>query len=296
MNAVASTGKKRDTVISISNLHHSYGQKKIYEGLNLEIEPRTIFGLLGKNGVGKSTLINLLMGYLKPQKGECLIFGEPANYLSPETRARIALLYEGFISYDTMSIEQVEKFFSSFYPKWQKRYFIELIDLMDVSMHQPLSSLSFGQKSQVILGLLLAQDADLLILDDYSMGLDAGYRRLFVDYLGDYLNGTNKTVLITTHVMSDLESLVDQIAIVDRSTTVFQSSMSHFNEMFRCYTSDEITKIPDSPLIHRKEVHREKPMIYSFSGRSEVESDTGASLVEVPMTFEERFLGYVGKY
>ena len=151
----------KDAVISISNLHHSYGPKKIYEGLNLEIEPGTIFGLLGKNGVGKSTLINLLMGYLKPQEGECLIFGEPANYLSPETRARIALLYEGFISYDSMSIEQVEVFFSSFYPKWQKKYFQDLIDLMDISMRQPLSSLSFGQKSQVVLGLLLAQDADL---------------------------------------------------------------------------------------------------------------------------------------
>lgn len=287
---------KQQPVISIADLHHSYGAKKIYEGLNLDIEPGTIFGLLGKNGVGKSTLINLLMGYLKPQKGECLIFGEPANYISPETRSRIALLYEGFISYDSMSIEQVEQFFSSFYPRWQKRYFTELIDLMDVSMQQPLSSLSFGQKSQVILGLLLAQDADLLILDDYSMGLDAGYRRLFVDYLGDYLYGTDKTVLITTHVMSDLENLVDQIAIVDRSTTVYQSSMQHFNYKFRCYSTDEPITVPDSALVHRKEVHREKPLIYSFSDRQEVEQDVGMSLHEVPMSFEERFLGYVGKY
>ena len=283
-------------VISISDLHHSYGQKKIYEGLNLDIEPGTIFGLLGKNGVGKSTLINLLMGYLKPQKGHCLIFGEHANYLSPETRTRIALLYEGFISYDTMSIEQVERFFSSFYPDWQKRYFDELIDLMDVSMQQPLSSLSFGQKSQVILGLLLAQDADLLILDDYSMGLDAGYRRLFVDYLGDYLKGTDKTVLITTHVMSDLENLVDQIAIVDRTTAVYQSSTQHFNQHFRCYTSEDPIDIPDSLLIHRKEVNRETPLLYSFCEKNEVEKDIGVSLREVSMNFEERFLGYVGKY
>ncbi|WED24680.1 ABC transporter ATP-binding protein [Vibrio sp. JC009] len=290
------SGMKKDAVISISDLHHSYGPKKIYAGLDLEIEPGTIFGLLGKNGVGKSTLINLLMGYLKPQKGECLIFGEPANYLSPETRARIALLYEGFISYDSMSIEQVEVFFSSFYPKWQKKYFQELIDLMDISMQQPLSSLSFGQKSQVVLGLLLAQDADLLILDDYSMGLDAGYRRLFVDYLDDYLNGTDKTVLITTHVMSDLESLVDQIAIVDRSTNVFKSSMKEFNDTFRCYTSDELTEIPDSPLIQRKEVHRQQPLIYTFSEKEEMEKEMSVPLTEIPMSFEERFLGYVGKY
>jgi len=289
-------GVSRDAVISISDLHHSYGEKSIYAGLNLQIEPGTIFGLLGKNGVGKSTLINLLMGYLKPQQGECLIFGEHANYLSPATRARIALLYEGFISYDSMSIEQVERFFSSFYPKWQKRYFQELIELMDISMQQPLSSLSFGQKSQVVLGLLLAQDADLLILDDYSMGLDAGYRRLFVDYLDDYLNGSNKTVLITTHVMSDLESLVDQIAIVDRSTHVYQSSMAQFNQQFRCYTSTELETVPDSPLIHRSEVHRHKPLIYSFFDKHQIEQELSATLTEVAISFEERFLGYVGKY
>ena len=286
----------KGAVISISRLDHSYGTKKIYQNLNLDIQPGTIFGLLGKNGVGKSTLINLLMGYLKPQKGECLIFGEPANYLSPETRSRIALLYEGFISYDSMSVEQVEKFFSSFYPGWQKKYFTELVELMDISMQQPLSSLSFGQKSQVVLGLLLAQDADLLILDDYSMGLDAGYRRLFIDYLSHYLENTSKTVLITTHVMNDLERLVDEIAIVDRSTDVFQSSMDHFNQSFRCYSTRQSIEVKGSTLIHRKETHREQSHVYSFRDREAVERDLEIPLVEVPLTFEERFLGYVGKY
>lgn len=286
----------KNAVISISNLEHSYGSKKIYENFNLEIEPGTIFGLLGKNGVGKSTLINLLMGYLKPQNGQCLIFGEHANYLTPVTRARIALLYEGFISYDAMSIKQIEVFFSSFYPKWQKKYFQDLIDLMDISINQPLSSLSFGQKSQVVLGLLLAQDADLLILDDYSMGLDAGYRRLFVDYLGDYLNGTDKTVLITTHVMSDLEDLVNQIAIVDRSTSVYQSSMQQFNETFRCYSPQGAIDLPESSLIHRKEIHRDLPLLYSFSNKEAIEKDIDVPLKEITMNFEDRFLGYVGKY
>lgn len=286
----------KQPIIRVKDLHHAYGSKQIYQGLNLDIEPGTIFGLLGKNGVGKSTLINLLMGYLKPQKGDCLIFGEPANQLSAKTRERIALLYEGFISYDSMTILQVEAFFSSFYPKWQRKYFQELIDLMDVSMNQPLSSLSFGQKSQVILGLLLAQDADLLILDDYSMGLDAGYRRLFVDYLSDYLAGTNKTVLITTHVMSDLESLVDQIAIVDRSTDVYQTSMADFNSSFRCYTPEVQINDEQHLLIHRTEVFRDKRLLYSFADESDLTTQLGFAVTEVPLTFEERFLGYVGKY
>ncbi|MGL6258035.1 ATP-binding cassette domain-containing protein [Vibrio sp. WXL210] len=290
-----------EPVIQISNLDHSYGSKSIYQQLNLSIEPGTKFGLLGKNGVGKSTLINLLMGYLKPQQGQCLIFGEPANQLSPKTRARIALLYEGFISYDSMTIAQVEAFFSAFYPGWKRHYFQDLVDLMDVSLNQPLTTLSFGQKSQVILGLLLAQDADLLILDDYSMGLDAGYRRLFIDYLKDYLDGTSKTVLITTHVMNDLETLVDQIAIVDRSTSVYHSSMTRFNQEFRCYTTQDpqlcLEHLPiKTNLIHRTESMRNQPYLYSFAEQQELEQALASPLTEIKMTFEERFLGYVGKY
>ena len=147
-----------------------------------------------------------------------------------------------------------------------------------------------------MLGLLLAQDADLLILDDYSMGLDAGYRRLFVDYLDDYLNGTHKTVLITTHVMSDLENLVEQIAIVDRSTDVYQSSMQEFNQRFRCYSMPAADKTLDSALIQRSETHRGKTMLYSFSDKQELEKELHTQLDEVSLSFEERFLGYVGKY
>ena len=281
-------------VIDIAGLDHSYGSKRIYAGFDLQITQGSVFGLLGKNGVGKSTLINILMGYLRPSGGRCLVFGEPSHCLSPATRARIALLYEGFTSYDGMNIMQIEKFFAAFYPKWNKRIFYDLVELMDVRLEQKLLSLSFGQKSQVVLGLLFAQDADLLILDDYSMGLDAGYRRLFVDYLKDYLKGTHKTVLITSHVMSDLERLIDQIAIVDRTTDVYQGSMKKFCSTFRCYATTVEPK--QSARVHRQEKAREETHLYSFASCTELELDLGISLTEIPLSFEEKFLGFVGKY
>jgi len=282
------------SVINIQNLHHSYGTKQIYAGLNLKIEAGSVFGLLGKNGVGKSTLINILMGYLRPNSGQCLVFGERSHNLSPETRSRIALLYEGFTSYDAMNIIQIEHFFATFYPRWQSKVFYELIEFMDVRMEQKLSSLSFGQKSQVVLGLLFAQNADLLILDDYSMGLDAGYRRLFVDYLKDYLQGTNKTVLMTSHVMNDLEHLVDQIAIVDRSTDVYLDSMDHFCSQFRCFES--LQEPPASDLIRRCEKNQNRFQLYSLAEQKTLEQKFNLNIIEKPLTFEEKFLGFVGKY
>ena len=281
-------------VIEIIDLHHSYGKKAIYAGLNLTIEPGTVFGLLGKNGVGKSTLINILMGYLQPTGGQCMVFGEPSHQLSAPTRQKIALLYEGFTSYDYMTIEQVERFFAPFYPRWEKELFYDLVALMDVQDGQKLNTLSFGQKSQVILGLLFAQNADLLILDDYSMGLDAGYRCLLVDYLKNYIHGTNKTVLITSHIMSDLEKLVEEIAIVDRSTEVYRASMANFCQQFRCYEANGRIEMVTG--IHRIEQGHSAARLYSFLDREILETKTGSKLTEIGVSFEERFLGFVGKY
>lgn len=215
--------------IQIKNLTHLYGKKKIYDNFSLEIKEGSVFGILGKNGVGKSTLINILMGYVKPQRGKCLIYGEDSHNLSTKLKKEIALLHEGFIAYDFMSIVEYEKFLAPFYEKWNKTIFYELVDLMGLEYTQKLSTLSFGQKSQVVLGAIFAQDAKVLILDDYSMGLDAGYRRLFINYLKNHIKEKNKTVLITSHTMNDLDGLLDAFIIKHKDTTVLQDTMENFN-------------------------------------------------------------------
>lgn len=277
----------KNIVINIKNLSHSYGKTKIYDKLNLQIKEGSIFAFLGKNGVGKSTLINILMGYIKPNEGECLIFTENSHNLSTQTKKDIALLYEGFISYDFMTIKEIERYFAPFYENWKKDIFYELITLMKLDFNQKISTLSFGQKSQVILGLIFAQDAKLLILDDYSMGLDAGYRRLFIEYLKNYIEGTNKTVLITSHVMSDLVDLIDDMMIIQKGGNIYANSMQNFITNFRCY------KLPLNQQINLENIHRIEDYkfykkIYTF--------DKLDFLEELNVDFEDKFLGYVGKY
>lgn len=275
-----------NNIIEIKNLSHSYGSKVIYKNLDLNIKEGSVYGILGKNGVGKSTLINILMGYLKPKAGECLIFGEPSYNLSTEAKESIALLHEGFIAYDYMSIKEYEAFYAPFYKNWDAKVFYDLVDLMNLNHNQKLSTLSFGQKSQVVLGAIFAQNAKLLILDDYSMGLDAGYRRLFIDYLKDYIKDTNKTVLITSHVMGDLVGLIDDIAIVQRGGIIHQDSMENFISKFKCYKlGDE--EICESK-VHRIEEYKGDRKLYTFE---ELEG-----LKELNTDFEDKFLGFVGKY
>ncbi|MFP4487313.1 MAG: ATP-binding cassette domain-containing protein [Campylobacterales bacterium] len=275
------------SVIEVKNLTHFYGDKKIYDGLNLSIKKGSFYGILGKNGVGKSTLINILMGYLKPKNGECLIEGEPSHSLSSTLKQKIALLHEGFVAYDFMSIREYEEFLKPFYPKWKSHIFYELVDLMKLDYKQKISTLSFGQKSQVVLGAIFAQDAEILILDDYSMGLDAGYRKLFIEYLKEYVQGVDKTVLITSHIMSDLEGLIDDIAIVQKGGYVYQDSLERFIESFRCYECVKEQNL-DEINYHRLEPHKDKILIYTFEKMD--------GFKELSCSFEDKFLGYVGKY
>ena len=106
--------------------------------------------------------------------------------MHPSTRHNIGLLIEGHVQYQFMTIREIEKFYSAFYPgQWRKEAYYDLMDKLKVAPGQRISRMSCGQRSQVALGLILAQNPELLVLDDFSLGLDPGYRRLFVDYLRD---------------------------------------------------------------------------------------------------------------
>lgn len=211
-----------ETVISCRHLTHYYGKRKIYEDLNFDVMKGSIVGLLGKNGTGKTTTINILMGYLKPMAGECTIFGENVQRISPATRARIALLLEGHVQFSYMSIEQIERYYSAFYPSWNREAYYDLMDKLKVAPGQKIARMSNGQRSQVALGLILAQNADLLVLDDFSLGLDPGYRRLFCEYLRDYAREGGKTVFLTSHIIQDLEKIVDECIIMDYGNILVQ--------------------------------------------------------------------------
>ena len=193
-----------ETIIHCENITHYYGKKLIYENLNFEVKQGKILGLLGKNGTGKTTIINILNGYLKPRSGVCRIFGERMESLSPSTKARIGLLLEGHIQHTYFNVEQIERFYSRFFPNWKRDAYYELLRKLQVTPTQKISTMSCGQRSQVALGLLFAQDPDLLILDDFSMGLDPGYRRLFVEYLREYATAGNQTIFLTSHIIQDM--------------------------------------------------------------------------------------------
>ena len=294
-----------NNVIECNNLTHYYDDKLVFENLNFQVKEGSILGLLGKNGTGKTTTFNILNGFLQPTGGNCIIFGEDTQRLSPTTKARIGFLIEGHIQYSFMNIHQIEKFYSGFYPKWKPAAYWELISKLNVSPTQKISNMSCGQRSQVALGLILAQNPDLLILDDFSMGLDPGYRRLFIDYLREYAKAENKTIFTTSHIIQDMERLIDDVLIIDYNKVLVQSPVNQFIGSFMRFDfelENDHADLNKVPFVLNVEKVKNKVEFYTYSSESDLKQylDDNHILVrnfaQVEMDLEGAFIGLTGKY
>ena len=269
-----------EKVIECKNITHYYGEKLIYENLNFEVEKGKVLGLLGKNGTGKTTIINILNGYLKPRSGEC------------------------HVQHTYFTIEQIEKYYRAFFPNWKRDAFYGLMEKLKVVPHQKINHMSCGQRSQVALGLLFAQDPELLILDDFSMGLDPGYRRLFVEYLRDFAAGGDKTIFLTSHIIQDMELLIDDCMILDYGRLLIHKPTREIMENFHRFRFS--LNEGQVPTEHEKLWNTEKNngqwITYSFEPletvRQLLESKgvQVADLKEETLSLEDAFIGLTGKY
>jgi len=296
-----------EPIIQCKNLTHYYGKRLIYKDLNFSVPQGRILGLLGKNGTGKTTTINILSGYLQPQAGECKIFGEDITKMSPIMRKEIGLLIEGHVQYQFMNLQEIEHFYAAFYPgKWKKEAYYELLEKLKVAPKQRISRMSCGQRSQVALGLILAQDPSLLILDDFSLGLDPGYRRLFVDYLREYATAENKTVFLTSHIIQDMERLVDDCILMDYGKILLQMPVNELLQTIRRYTL-QIPEQQGIPQLAKSSFYHPNILgntleFFSFLSLEKVQQELTKQnyyfthLKAEKVGLEDAFIGLTGKY
>ena len=278
----------------------------IYENLSFTVPRGRILGLLGKNGTGKTTTINILSGYLQPRSGECLIFGENIQQMNPVTRQRIGLLIEGHVQYAFMNVEEIEHYYSAFYPNWNRDAYYGLVRKLKIAPRQRIARMSCGQRSQVALGLILAQNAELLVLDDFSMGLDPGYRRLFIDYLREYAKAESKTIFLTSHIIQDMERLIDDCIIMDYGSILIQQPVQQLLKTFRRYTfriEGTIPEIlPEDATLYHSAVIRDCGETYSFEDAEYISCwlrRNGIAYKELKaesLNLEGAFIGLTGKY
>lgn len=229
-------------LLEVKDLYKSYGSKEVLKGLNLEIDEGKIIGLLGPNASGKSTLIKLINGLLKPNSGEIKIGGfEPGV----ESKSIVSYLPERTYISDWMKVKDIVNLFNDFYEDFDLEKAYKLFSDLDISLDSKVKNLSKGTKEKVQLILVMSRHAKLYILDEPIAGVDPAARSYIIKTI---LNSfpQDSTLLIVTHLISDIEGICDEVAFINNGKIVLHENTDTirnekgvsvdalFREVFKC--------------------------------------------------------------
>jgi ABC-2 type transport system ATP-binding protein len=206
------------STITISNLRKIYGPIAAVDGLSLEIPNATVFGLLGPNGAGKTTTFKCLLGLARPTSGAILYDGKP---LVPATHERIAYVPERSVLYDWMTVAEHVDMTRRAYARFQPARALELLEAFNIDKRRRVRVLSKGMKTAVMVALAFAQNAEILVLDEPTGGLDPINQRHVLSLMINEAAKGN-TVVFSSHQIGQVERAAEQIAIIDRGRLVLQ--------------------------------------------------------------------------
>ncbi|KYP15012.1 ATP-binding cassette domain-containing protein [Flavihumibacter sp. CACIAM 22H1] len=210
-------------MISIQNIHFKYGGKPVFTGLTLDLQPGHIYGLLGKNGTGKSTLLRLISGLLFPQQGKLTVLGFEPGKRVPSFLQQVFLVPEEFYL-PNISIDKFMQANEGFYPNFSETDFRNYLKEFSIPEGQHLQEMSYGQKKKVLISFGLACNTPILLMDEPTNGLDivskSQFRRVMAGAVSE-----EKCILISTHQVKDLENLIDRITIIDEGGILFDQTI-----------------------------------------------------------------------
>lgn len=200
-------------MIIMQNVRKKYGDFEF--DMSMEIPEGRITGLVGKNGAGKSTAIKLMLGLTKPDSGNISVLGSDGKELTPAVKQKIgvSLAESGFSS--QLSIEDMKHILSKMYREFDRQLFTKQCEKMKLPEKKKMKDFSTGMKAKLKVLTALTHNADLLILDEPTAGLDVEARNEILDLLREYVTYNEKSsILITSHIATDLESLCDDIYLI----------------------------------------------------------------------------------
>ena len=289
--------------IDIQDLVYRYGRSEALHGLNLCVEPGECYGFFGRNGAGKTTTIKCLLNLLRPAGGSVKVFGMDPSRQESGVKARLAYVPDFVAFYPWMSVRESLDYQASFRSRWNSGLERSLLDQFRLDPDAPTSGLSKGQRTQLALIGAIAAEPDLLVLDEPTSGLDPLVRREFIQtIIGAYQDAApgQRTVLVSTHLISEFEGLIDRFTVVDQGRAILTARADDARARFRRVRAEFDGEAPAGAIFREARFVR-------HSGRSlelVVDSDAGPLLErlrshgpvrveEESLTLEEIFLNTV---
>ncbi len=211
-------------MLNIEKLLFDYeGSDPLFAGLSLDVEAGKIYGLLGKNGVGKTTLLKLMTGLLFPHSGSCKMLNTDTRLRLPEILQEIYFIAEEFYV-PNVTAEEYIKYYAPFYPNFDPEIFAHAAGEFELLPKKKLTKLSYGQKKKFLVAFGLAANCKLLLLDEPTNGLDIPSKSQFRKLLASSLT-EDKTIVIATHQVRDLEQLIDTVVILEDGQIIYNQEL-----------------------------------------------------------------------
>jgi ABC-2 type transport system ATP-binding protein len=213
-------------LLETKNLSKVFDKKAILSNVNISITSGKVIGLLGKNGAGKTTLIKLINDVLTPTSGEILVKG---NKIGVESKRIISYLPERSYLNKQMRVSEVIDYFQDFYDDFDSQKAKKLLKDLNLDIDQKLSKMSKGMQEKVCLVLVMSRKAELYILDEPLGGVDPATRDYILDTILSNVN-KNASVIISTHLISDIERILDEVIFIDKGLVVLQEDAKKLRE------------------------------------------------------------------
>ena len=216
-------------MISIQNIKFGYdSHQAVLDDFSLDFGQGGVYGLLGKNGTGKSTLLYLMMGLLRPQKGSITIDGTSASLRTPEVLSEMFLVPEEY-DLPPISLRQYVCAIKPFYPRFSEETLAQCLQNFDMTSDINLGRLSMGQKKKVYMSVAIASNTRHLLMDEPTNGLDilskSQFRKAVIDSMTE-----ERTVIVSTHQVHDVERLLDHVCIIDRNQVLLNEPLVEKDE------------------------------------------------------------------
>jgi ABC-2 type transport system ATP-binding protein len=207
--------------VQLRGVSRSFGGKLALDGVSLDIPVGSVVGLVGENGAGKTTLIKHVLGLLKAERGSVSVFGRDPTLSPAEVLSRIGYLSEEPDLPGWMKVHELLRYVAAFYPSWDQKYADRLVEELGLDPTKKIQELSKGQRARAGLIAALAYRPDLLVLDEPSSGLDPVVRRDILAAIIRTVAEQGRTVLFSSHLLSEVERVADHVAMIRGGRVLF---------------------------------------------------------------------------
>jgi ABC-2 type transport system ATP-binding protein len=286
-----------DIAIRVENLVKYFDGRCVLDGISFSVSAGCIYGLLGRNGAGKTTIIRILLGLEPPTRGRSWLLESESNRLSPKTRGRIGCVAEGHNLIQNYKVSRLVKLCRDLSTQWDEDSFDRLMETFRLPRDRKVKDLSMGMRAELNLALAMAIDPELLILDDPTLGLDTVARRQFLELVVEVIQQQGRTVLFSSHILSDVERIADRIGILSGGRLVVDCPLEQLKQRVKklrvIFEESAPADLHMTDIINQKIEGREMVItVANWNSQKQriLETFKPSSCTEIPMSLEDIFI------